>query len=249
MLGVIRWAQKEQRKCSWFLKKQQYLPADLERTEMPTERMASTLRKGQEFLAKAGPSSSPIYGKKGTMASELTGRLALWSIFDNRKITRHAFRFLHRISPRSGKARPNPEEPVDEDEDVQAERIRTAAALTAANSEVANQVTKCMLMEHFKNYPAYRLMCRFSSWKSGVWCLFIILKYAGASWECLGSSKKNTKQWFFSSVEKNGLGYIELSFWNQKFREAGNLHERHYKILMEIKILRVIRLTSMFLWD
>lgn len=106
---------------------------------MPTERTASTLRKGREFVAKAGPSSSPIYGKKGTMASELTGRLVLRSIFDNRKITRRAFRFLHRISPQSGKARRNPEEPVDEDEDIQAERIRTAAALTTANpEEVAN---------------------------------------------------------------------------------------------------------------
>ncbi|ELK12424.1 ATP-binding cassette sub-family A member 6 [Pteropus alecto] len=42
---------------------------------------------------------------------------------------------VFRISPPSREARPNPEEPVDEDEDVQAERIRTATALTTSNME------------------------------------------------------------------------------------------------------------------
>lgn len=36
-----------------------------------------------------------------------------------------------RISPRSCNAFPNPEEPGEEDEDVQAERMRTAGAVTA----------------------------------------------------------------------------------------------------------------------
>ncbi|EPY72547.1 hypothetical protein CB1_001336002 [Camelus ferus] len=40
------------------------------------------------------------------------------------------------ISPKSRDARPNPEEPVDEDEDVQTERIRTATALTTSIEEV-----------------------------------------------------------------------------------------------------------------
>ena len=53
------------------------------------------------------------------------------------------FHFLYRISPQSRNAPPNPEESVDEDEDVQAERIRTATALTTSNSEeVEKQVTK-----------------------------------------------------------------------------------------------------------
>ncbi|XP_032947447.1 ATP-binding cassette sub-family A member 6 isoform X2 [Rhinolophus ferrumequinum] len=55
---------------------------------------------------------------------------------------------VFRISPRSGKARPNPEEPVDEDEDVQAERIRTAAALTAANSEKPVIIASCLHKEY-----------------------------------------------------------------------------------------------------
>ncbi|XP_039715147.1 ATP-binding cassette sub-family A member 6 isoform X2 [Pteropus medius] len=42
---------------------------------------------------------------------------------------------VFRISPPRREARPNPEEPVDEDEDVQAERIRTATALTTSNME------------------------------------------------------------------------------------------------------------------
>ncbi|KAI5933366.1 ATP-binding cassette sub-family A member 6 [Manis javanica] len=42
---------------------------------------------------------------------------------------------IFRISPQSRDARANPEEPVDEDEDVQAERIRAATALATASSE------------------------------------------------------------------------------------------------------------------
>ncbi|XP_046531933.1 ATP-binding cassette sub-family A member 6 isoform X1 [Equus quagga] len=42
---------------------------------------------------------------------------------------------VFRISPQSRNTPPNPEESVDEDEDVQAERIRTATALTTSNSE------------------------------------------------------------------------------------------------------------------
>ncbi|XP_012517677.1 PREDICTED: ATP-binding cassette sub-family A member 8-like [Propithecus coquereli] len=40
---------------------------------------------------------------------------------------------VFRISPQSRGARPNPEEPTDEDEEVQAERIRAATALTTSN--------------------------------------------------------------------------------------------------------------------
>ncbi|XP_051681851.2 ATP-binding cassette sub-family A member 6 isoform X1 [Oryctolagus cuniculus] len=42
---------------------------------------------------------------------------------------------IFRIFPQSRDARPNPEETVDEDEDVQAERLRTAAALTTSKSD------------------------------------------------------------------------------------------------------------------
>jgi len=45
----------------------------------------------------------------------------------------------HRIAPQSLHVQPNPEEPVDEDEDVQAERMRTSDALSTVNlDEVGN---------------------------------------------------------------------------------------------------------------
>ncbi|XP_041580770.1 ATP-binding cassette sub-family A member 6 isoform X1 [Vulpes lagopus] len=42
---------------------------------------------------------------------------------------------IFRISPQSGSAGPNPEEPVDEDEDVKAERLRAATALTTSQAD------------------------------------------------------------------------------------------------------------------
>ncbi|XP_058140613.1 ATP-binding cassette sub-family A member 6 isoform X2 [Dasypus novemcinctus] len=42
---------------------------------------------------------------------------------------------VFRISPQIRGGRPNPEEPVDEDEDVQEERIRTATSLTTSNDD------------------------------------------------------------------------------------------------------------------
>ena len=41
--------------------------------------------------------------------------------------------FSLRISPRRREYRPNPEEPEEEDEDIQAERVKTANALTTSN--------------------------------------------------------------------------------------------------------------------
>ncbi|KAL2764727.1 ATP-binding cassette sub-family A member 6, partial [Daubentonia madagascariensis] len=56
---------------------------------------------------------------------------------------------VFRISPQSGEARPNPEEPVDEDEDVQAERIRTATALTTSNlDEKPVIIASCLRKEY-----------------------------------------------------------------------------------------------------
>lgn len=43
--------------------------------------------------------------------------------------------FDFRISPRSSKVLPNPEEPEGEDEDVQMERMRTASAVTIPDSD------------------------------------------------------------------------------------------------------------------
>ncbi|XP_005402165.1 PREDICTED: ATP-binding cassette sub-family A member 6 [Chinchilla lanigera] len=54
-----------------------------------------------------------------------------------------------RISPRSPDTRPNPEEPGGEDEDVQAERIRTSTALTTSNfHEKPTIIANCLHKEY-----------------------------------------------------------------------------------------------------
>ncbi|XP_019479355.1 PREDICTED: ATP-binding cassette sub-family A member 6 isoform X2 [Hipposideros armiger] len=63
---------------------------------------------------------------------------------------------VFRISPRGQEARPNPEETVDEDEDVQAERSRTAAALTIANSEEKPVIIASCL---HKEYASQKKSC------------------------------------------------------------------------------------------
>ncbi|XP_053426833.1 ATP-binding cassette sub-family A member 6 [Nycticebus coucang] len=56
---------------------------------------------------------------------------------------------VFRLSPQSREARPNPEEPVDEDEDVHAERIRTATALTTSNlDETSVIIASCLHKEY-----------------------------------------------------------------------------------------------------
>uniref|UniRef100_A0A8C5V552 ATP binding cassette subfamily A member 6 n=1 Tax=Microcebus murinus TaxID=30608 RepID=A0A8C5V552_MICMU len=56
---------------------------------------------------------------------------------------------VFRISPQSREARPNPEGPTDEDEDVQAERIRTATALTTSNlDEKPIIIASCLHKEY-----------------------------------------------------------------------------------------------------
>ncbi|XP_028617078.1 ATP-binding cassette sub-family A member 6 isoform X1 [Grammomys surdaster] len=56
---------------------------------------------------------------------------------------------IFRISPRSLSVRPNPEEPVDEDEDVQAERLRTSDALSTPNlNEKPVIIASCLHKEY-----------------------------------------------------------------------------------------------------
>ena len=43
------------------------------------------------------------------------------------------FDFLCRISPRRSENYPNPEEPEEEDEDVQTERVKTVSGLTTSS--------------------------------------------------------------------------------------------------------------------
>ncbi|XP_006872368.1 PREDICTED: ATP-binding cassette sub-family A member 6 [Chrysochloris asiatica] len=56
---------------------------------------------------------------------------------------------VFRISPQSRDSQPNPEEPLDEDEDVQAERIRAANALTSSNiDEKPVIIASCLHKEY-----------------------------------------------------------------------------------------------------
>ncbi|XP_043304360.1 ATP-binding cassette sub-family A member 10 isoform X1 [Cervus canadensis] len=55
-----------------------------------------------------------------------------------------------RISPRRREYRPNPEEPEEEDEDVQAERVKTANALTASNLDEKPVIMASCLHKKYK---------------------------------------------------------------------------------------------------
>ena len=121
-----------------------------------------------------------------------------------RKITCCVFHFLCRISPKSRDGRPNPEEPVDEDEDVQAERIRTATALTISTEEVEKQATEWVLAELFEGGQEWGLICWVLFRKFAVWCIHVILKHAGASSEGPGCSE-NTNHSGFIFLRKVGL--------------------------------------------
>uniref|UniRef100_A0A2I3G0R5 ABC transporter domain-containing protein n=1 Tax=Nomascus leucogenys TaxID=61853 RepID=A0A2I3G0R5_NOMLE len=58
---------------------------------------------------------------------------------------------VFRISPRSRETHPNPEEPKEEDEDVQAERVQAANALTASNLEEEPVITaSCLHKEYYE---------------------------------------------------------------------------------------------------
>ena len=80
------------------------------------------------------------------------------------------FHLFCRISPQSRDARSNAEEPIGEDEDVQAERIRTATALNTSIEEVGIQVSKWVLMECSGTQES-RLMCWVLFRKYGVGCV------------------------------------------------------------------------------
>ncbi|KAB0359845.1 hypothetical protein FD754_004001 [Muntiacus muntjak] len=55
-----------------------------------------------------------------------------------------------RLSPRRREYRPNPEEPEEEDEDVQAERVKTANALTASNLDEKPVIMASCLHKKYK---------------------------------------------------------------------------------------------------
>lgn len=71
-----------------------------------------------------------------------TGKIT-WEIsIENVRTVCNSFVF-HRIAPQSLKAQPNPEEPIDEDENVQAERLRTSDALSTPNLDEVGKHRLC----------------------------------------------------------------------------------------------------------
>ncbi|XP_015425970.1 PREDICTED: ATP-binding cassette sub-family A member 6 [Myotis davidii] len=118
---------------------------------------------------------------------------------------------VFRISPQRREARPNPEEPIDEDEDVQAERTRTATALmiTSSIEEVESHGTEGMLMALSKNYPHL------------IYVLIISLPIINdsLSGEVLGllgpsGAGKSSSLRMISGVTKPTAGEVELKGWN-----------------------------------
>uniref|UniRef100_A0A8C2SEM8 ABC transporter domain-containing protein n=1 Tax=Capra hircus TaxID=9925 RepID=A0A8C2SEM8_CAPHI len=70
------------------------------------------------------------------------------SLTPTKKIACYLFRLFCRISPQSRDAHSNTEKPVAEDEDVQAERIRTATALNTSVEEKPVIIASCLHKEY-----------------------------------------------------------------------------------------------------
>ncbi|XP_049715282.1 ATP-binding cassette sub-family A member 6 isoform X2 [Elephas maximus indicus] len=116
---------------------------------------------------------------------------------------------VFRISPQSRDARPNPEEPVDEDEDVQAERIRTATALTTSNiDEKPVIIASCLHKEY-----AGKKKCCFSKRKKKIATRNI--SFCVKKGEILGllgpsGAGKSSSIRMISGISKPTAGEVEL---------------------------------------
>uniref|UniRef100_A0A8C3WMI6 ATP binding cassette subfamily A member 6 n=1 Tax=Catagonus wagneri TaxID=51154 RepID=A0A8C3WMI6_9CETA len=116
---------------------------------------------------------------------------------------------IFRISPESREARPNPEEPVDEDEDVQAERIRTATALTTSIEEKPVIIASCL----HKEYAGQKKSC-FSKRKKKIAARNI--SFCVKKGEILGllgpnGAGKSSSIRMISGVMKPTAGKVELT--------------------------------------
>ncbi|XP_021569612.1 ATP-binding cassette sub-family A member 6 [Carlito syrichta] len=115
------------------------------------------------------------------------------------------FRISHQIKD----AQPNPEEPVDEDEDVQAERIRTATALTTSDlDEKPVIIASCL----HKEYTGQRKSC-FSKRKKKVAARNI--SFCVKKGEILGllgpnGAGKSSSIRIISGITKSTAGKVEL---------------------------------------
>ncbi|XP_070250791.1 ATP-binding cassette sub-family A member 6 isoform X2 [Myotis yumanensis] len=121
---------------------------------------------------------------------------------------------VFRISPQRREARPNPEEPIDEDEDVQAERTRTATALMTTSSieEQPVIIASCL----HKEYAGPKKNC-FSKKKKKV--VTRNISFCVKKGEVLGllgpsGAGKSSSLRMISGVTKPTAGEVELKGWN-----------------------------------
>ncbi|KAM9597862.1 ATP-binding cassette sub-family A member 6 [Trichechus inunguis] len=116
---------------------------------------------------------------------------------------------VFRISPQSRHARPNAKEPADEDEDVQAERIRTATALTTSNiDEKPVIIASCLHKEY-----AGKKKCCFSKRKKKIAARNI--SFCVKKGEILGllgpnGAGKSSSIRMISGITKPTAGEVEL---------------------------------------
>jgi len=143
----------------------------------------------------------------------------LGDILTNEKTLCPTFHFLHRISPQSRGARPNPEEPVDEDEDVKAERQRVAAALTTSHTDEKPVIIASCL---HKEYAGQKKSC-FSKRKKKIAARNI--SFCVKKGEILGllgpnGAGKSSSIRMISGITKPTAGEVELkgcgSVWDDQ---------------------------------
>ncbi|EPQ05001.1 ATP-binding cassette sub-family A member 6 [Myotis brandtii] len=122
---------------------------------------------------------------------------------------------VFRISPQRREARPNPEEPIDEDEDVQAERTRTATALMTTSSieEQPVIIASCL----HKEYAGPKKNCFSKKKKKKV--VTRNISFCVKKGEVLGllgpsGAGKSSSLRMISGVTKPTAGEVELKGWN-----------------------------------
>ncbi|XP_061031488.1 ATP-binding cassette sub-family A member 6 [Eubalaena glacialis] len=127
---------------------------------------------------------------------------------------------VFRISPKSRDGRPNPEEPVDEDEDVQAERIRTATALTISTEEKPVIIASCL----HKEYAGQKKRC-FSRRKKKIAARNV--SFCVKKGEILGllgpnGAGKSSSIRMISGVMKPTAGEVELTGYGSVLDHQGD---------------------------
>ncbi|XP_012588573.1 PREDICTED: ATP-binding cassette sub-family A member 6 isoform X2 [Condylura cristata] len=127
---------------------------------------------------------------------------------------------IFRICPQRGDVRRNPEEPVDEDEDVQAERVRVSTALTTADTEERPVILASCL---HKEYAGQTRSC-FSKRKKKI--AIRNISFCVKKGEILGllgpnGAGKSSSIRMISGVSKPTAGEVELNGWSSIWDPQG----------------------------